>query len=146
VSDRLPAAARSAGVSRSTGQAMGTSMDTTFTSPARPVARPIDTVPSSPYASLRLLLQGVVQGGALPVDAIAEEAWPEVLGLASYHGVLAALATALGAPSQDLSVPDHEAFLHEYPRRVRAKKQVSCAGAGADSGGPGVRKRAGPRL
>ena len=96
-------------------------MGTTSTSSVQTVARPPATVPPSPFESLRTLVQGMVQGSPLPVDAIAEEAWPEVLGLASYHGVLAALATDL-APSSD-AVSSYAEFLSEYPRRVRAKNK-----------------------
>ena len=96
-------------------------MGTTSTSSVQTVARPPATAPPSPFESLRTLVQGMVQGSPLPVDAIAEEAWSEVLGLASYHGVLAALATDL-APSSD-AVSSYAEFLSEYPRRVRAKNK-----------------------
>ena len=95
-------------------------MGTPSTSSVQTVAPPPATA-SSPFESLRTLLPGMVQGAPLPVDAIGEEAWPEVLGLASYHGVLAALATDL-APSAD-AVSSYAEFLSEYPRRVRAKNK-----------------------
>ena len=118
---RLPADVHFVTASANTGQDRGRSMGTSSTSSVQTVTRPLATAPPSQFESLRTLLQAMVQGSLLPVDAIGEEAGPRSSGWQRTTAFLRHWPPIWRHPQ--MSVSSYAEFLSEYPRRVRAKNK-----------------------